>query len=383
MSERVLHLDHTSAPGGAEFALARMLQAGAEWMPVLSVPPSGRAGVYASLEGRVPVRVTGVVQRSGVSAGGVRQVAAAGARLLVQAAATRISPAFRTADLVDANTARAAAYGSLAALTSGVPFVVHLRDLVDAESLGGLGWRVMTRVALPRADGVIANSRTTLASALPYLRPDAATVVIPSAAGIGRSSSPARSGPLRIGMLARIDPWKGQALLLDAFGDAFPDGDVRLEFAGGAPFGHEDFADELRRTARERGLGDRVEFLGHVEDVDAVLRRWDIGVQASLRAEPLGQNVLQYLAAGLPSIVADEGGPAEWIEDDLNGIRFAPRDRAALAEALRRLGADAALRTRISAAAAATPGLLTDVEVMRAHGRFYRAVMRSRPQRRV
>jgi glycosyltransferase involved in cell wall biosynthesis len=93
--------------------------------------------------------------------------------------------------------------------------------------------------------------------------------------------------------------------------------------------------------------------------------------------------VLQYLAAGVPSIVSAEGGPAEWVEDERNGIRVAPRDTAALSAALRRLATDPALRERISSAARATAGLLTDAEVMHAHAGFYADVWeRTRNRRR-
>ena len=75
-------------------------------------------------------------------------------------------------------------------------------------------------------------------------------------------------------------------------------------------------------------------------DVPRLLDTWDVAVQFSTRPEPLGQNVLQYLAAGCAVVVADEGGPAEWIEDGVNGLRVTPRDVGALAEALRALDAD-------------------------------------------
>lgn len=377
----MLHLDHTSSPGGAEYALARMLMAGPGWRPLVLVPPSGRGGVYARLAGSAPVRVRGVSQAAGVAQGGRVALATGAVRLAVQAVVTRLDPAFRTADVVDANTARAAAYGALAAATSRVPFVIHVRDLVGPEALGRLGFATMSRVALPRADGIVANSQATLDSALPFLRQDAVTAVIPSASGL-RRTPPAASGaglraaPLRIGMLARIDPWKGQLLLLEAFAAAFPDGDERLEFAGGAPFGHALVVDDIRRRAAELGVGDRVELPGHVDDVDPLLAGWDIAVQASLRPEPLGQNVLQYLAAGRATIVAGEGGPLEWVEDGVNGLIVAPRDRSALARALRRLAEDPALRSRLATAAAATPGLLTDDEVAAAHAAFYREVRR-------
>jgi glycosyltransferase involved in cell wall biosynthesis len=379
-SIRVLHLDHTSAAGGAQFALVRMLRAEPSWRPVLSVPPTGRGGVYAALPERIPMRVVGIAQRAGVSAGGVGASAAAALRLALQALATRLDRAFRTAEVVDANTARAAAYGALAALTARVPFVIHLRDLVEPEALGGLGHTLMTRVALPRADGVVANSRATLESARPFLRSDTVTAIIPSASGLTRTTPLPRSGPLRVGMVARIDPWKGQALLLEAFAAAFADGDQQLEFAGSAPFGHDAYLSELRSLAARLGVEARVAFLGHVEDVPALLARWDIAVQASLRPEPLGQNVLQYLATGRATVVADEGGPTEWVVHEENGLRFAPRDKAALATALQRLHANPQLRTRLAHAAAETPGLRTDREVADAHAAFYADVLaRPRP----
>lgn len=375
---RVAHLDHTSASGGAQFALARMLAVGVDWQPLLLVPRGANRGVFDVLEDRVPIRVGGVVQPPGVSSSSALGLLGAAARLVVQTAATRFDRGFRSADVVDANTARAAAYGALAARSSRVPLVIHVRDFVDVDSLGRFGFATMSRVALPRADGVVANSHATLASAQPFLRADAVTAVIPSASGLQRTARGAREDglgrPLTVGMLARIDPWKGQTLLLDAFAAAFPGGDERLEFAGGAPFGHEHFLDELRVRATELGIADRVGFLGHVHDVKPVLQRWDIAVQASLRPEPLGQNVLQYLAAGVPSIVADEGGPAEWIQDNVNGIRVAPRNAGALADALGSLSGDAGLRARISADAVRTRGLLSDHEVMRAHADFYRRV---------
>ena len=76
-------------------------------------------------------------------------------------------------------------------------------------------------------------------------------------------------------------------------------------------------------------------------------------------------------------VAADEGGPTEWISDGVNGLLVPPRDVAALASALGRLDADAALRARLAAAASATPGLLDDAAVARAHLAFYDAVMRS------
>lgn len=371
---RTLFLGHTTVPGGAELALVRMLRADPRWNAVVLLARTPERGAFADVA--VAVRTTGVTQRAGASDAGPPAQAANAARLAWQAAATRVHPAFRGADVVVANTTRSAAYGALAARTSTVPFVVHVRDLADAEAIGSTGARVMRRLVLPRADGVVADTRRALDSALAFVRPGTPAAVIPSASGIVPRPVTARpDGPIVVGMLARIDPWKGQELLLDAFARAFAHGDQRLELAGGAPFGHEDFAARLRRRADELGVGDRVDLLGHVDDVDALLDRWHIAVQASLRAEPLGQNVLQYLAAGCATVVADEGGPVEWVDDGVTGLRVAPRDVDALADALRRLAADPALRRTLGEAAARTPALRTDADIAAEHAAFYDEVI--------
>jgi glycosyltransferase involved in cell wall biosynthesis len=85
--------------------------------------------------------------------------------------------------------------------------------------------------------------------------------------------------------------------------------------------------------------------------------------------------VLQYLAAGRAVVVADEGGPTEWVRDDVNGLHFAARDVHALAAVLRRLDESPALRERLGTEAASTPGLLDDSEVAEAHATFYNEVI--------
>ncbi|WP_341975697.1 glycosyltransferase [Microbacterium sp. LWO13-1.2] len=374
---RVVHLDHTTVRGGAELALVRLLSVDPAWTPAVLVPAIDEVDVFAQMPPTVVRRVRGVRQHSGGSGGSRTHLLGLAVRLVAQAAFTLTHPLVRTADVVAANSTRAAAYAALALRLSRRPLVVHLRDMIDEESLGAFGYRTMTRLVLPRADAVIGNSHVTLAGALPFLREGAVAVVIPSASGLTLSSGRVpTSGPLRIGMLARIDPWKGQAELLEAFADAFRDGTEELEIAGGAPFEHEGFAEKLRTRAAELGVGDRVHLLGHVDDTAALLNRWDIAVQYSTRAEPMGQNVLQYLAAGVTAIVADEGGPAEWVTDGVNGRCVTPRDVPELARVLRELASDGEGRDRLAAAAVQTPGLLDDAAVAAAHAEVFRRVAR-------
>ncbi|QMU97412.1 glycosyltransferase family 4 protein [Microbacterium esteraromaticum] len=373
-SPHIVHLAHTTAAGGAELALRRLLDAESDWQASLLVPAREEEDVFSEVSSR---SVRGVRQLAGASSGGPLRMVGLAARLLVQAAVTRWHHRVRDSDLVVANSTRAAAYGALAVLGTERPFVVHLRDHVTPESLGSFGYKMMTRLVLPRADGVVANSRGTLATASSFLRHDAVSAVIPSPSGLGalRSLPRAEGQPLRIGMLARLDPWKGQLDLIEAFARAFPDGDVELDLAGAALFEHDSFVAQLRRRAEELGVADRVNFLGHVDDIAPLLASWSITVQYSMRPEPLGQNVLQCLAAGTALVTADEGGPVEWVHHEQNGLRVAPRDVDALSAALRRLADDPQLRMRLGRAARATPGLLDDADIATIHAHLYRDVI--------
>lgn len=380
---RVLHLGHTCAVGGAELALTRMLAAHPGWNPVVMVPPGEQFGVFSDIA--VPVRTGGVRQPTGAASSGALGVVPLAARVLAQAAATRTDRAFRTADVIDANTTRAAVYGALAARSTRTPFVVHLRDMVASEALGRVGAAAMTRLVLPRADAVVADTQATVDTATPFVRPGTVREVIPSASGLvpvppgtSRAAQPRTGEPLRIGMLARIDPWKGQHLLLDAFAAVLSESDAIVEFAGSPFFGHDDYAAQLRARARARGVADRVRFLGQVDDVAALLAGWDIAVQYSTRPEPLGQNVLQYLAAGCAVIVADEGGPPEWVRDGVNGLAVPPRNHAALAGALRQLLTEPEFRRALATRAPATAGLLNDAQVAARHAHLYRRIVRDR-----
>ncbi|MBZ4486841.1 glycosyltransferase family 4 protein [Microbacterium sp. cx-55] len=286
--------------------------------------------------------------------------------ILRSAVALLRSRAVRGADVLVANTTRASVYVSLVGVLLRKPVIVHIRDLIERDAIGGTATRLMTTFVLPNAAAIIANSHASLALATPHIRDGSITAVIPSPSGLKVvDADVVRVSPRvkRIGLVARIDPWKGQELLIQAFADALPDSDEVLVLFGAAAFGHDEYLAELQRMTRRLGVEDRVEFAGHVDDVAAAIAGLDVCVQCSMRPEPLGQNVLQYLAAGKPTIVANEGGPSEWVDDGRNGLTFSARSVGSLSAALRKLCDDAILREKFGRAAASTPGLLSDEAV--------------------
>jgi len=162
------------------------------------------------------------------------------------------------------------------------------------------------------------------------------------------SETPSRQpvGPeIVIGTAGRLVELKGIEYLLSAVAALrhdFPN--LRLEIAGAGPL-----REKLESFASQAGLGDRVKFLGWIDDIQAVLSRWDIFALPSLE-EGFPIAALDAMAAGLPVVATKVGGVPELIEDGTTGWLVPPRDIESLASRLRVLVSDRELRVRMGAA---------------------------------
>jgi glycosyltransferase involved in cell wall biosynthesis len=87
------------------------------------------------------------------------------------------------------------------------------------------------------------------------------------------------------------------------------------------------------------GMHSNFKFLGRRNDIPDVLASCDIAVLPS-RAEGLPNAVLEYMAAGLPTIASRVGGNAELVEDGVTGLLVPAENSEALATALLRLMRD-------------------------------------------
>jgi glycosyltransferase involved in cell wall biosynthesis len=95
------------------------------------------------------------------------------------------------------------------------------------------------------------------------------------------------------------------------------------------------------------GLEQSFLFLGRRADIPDILACCDIGVLPS-RAEGLPNAVLEYMAAGLPTIVSRVGGSAELVEDGVTGLLVPPEDSPALSAALLKLLHDPGLARQMA-----------------------------------
>src|SRR5690606_30279405 len=101
--------------------------------------------------------------------------------------------------------------------------------------------------------------------------------------------------------------------------------------------------DKLKALAEDLGVAPRVRFLGWRTDAPSLYRSADLCVFPS-RFEPLGNVVIQAWAHGLPVIAANAAGPASLIRDGEDGALIPIDNAEALAEKVRALLADPALR---------------------------------------
>jgi glycosyltransferase involved in cell wall biosynthesis len=261
-------------------------------------------------------------------------------------------------DVVHANSLKACLIAGVAARLTRVPCIWHVHDRIEPDYLPRRAVALVRFLARRLPTAVVANSHATLASLrlAPEHRPAGVVVSgsVPSeffAAASPPTPERVPRAAMVVGMVGRLTPWKGQDVFLEAFARAFPDGDVRARVIGDALFDEENYAASLLARARTLRIADRVEFRGFCHDVPAELAALDVLVHASVIPEPFGQVVVEGMAAGLPVIASDAGGPAEVISSELDGLLVAPGDIEGLAAALRRLASDAALRHRLGRAA--------------------------------
>lgn len=155
-------------------------------------------------------------------------------------------------------------------------------------------------------------------------------------------------GTLVIAMTANLIPYKGHTDLIDALERVkgeLPDGWVLLCLGEDRGIGR-----QLAEHAQAKGLASQIRWLGSRDDVSDILSMSDIGVLCS-HEEGFSNSLLEYMAAGLPSVVTDVGGNTEAVIDGVTGIVVPPHNPQALASAIHRLLLNPLLRQQMGSSA--------------------------------
>lgn len=138
--------------------------------------------------------------------------------------------------------------------------------------------------------------------------------------------------PIRIVQVSRLDSKiKGQDILIRAIAGLRKRGiEVEATFIGEGPD-----LDSLQELARNEGVADSVTFTGNMprKEIYARLADFDLMVQPS-RFEGFGLTVAEGMAAGLPLVVPEGGGPWEVADRGRLAETFVNGDSASCADAI-------------------------------------------------
>jgi glycosyltransferase involved in cell wall biosynthesis len=149
--------------------------------------------------------------------------------------------------------------------------------------------------------------------------------------------------------VGRLKKRKGMRELICAFGRVAPRmPNSRLLIVGSVSSASRDYADELRRDAKQFGVANAVLFDETVtfNFMPSVLAAADIVAQPSLE-EGLGLSIIEAMASGKPVLTTDIPGIQEITTEPDVALVVPPDDPPALADALALLLTDEALRRRL------------------------------------
>ena len=243
--------------------------------------------------------------------------------------------------------------GDALARRAGIPNVLSLHggDLYDPSKASSPHrnplLRAWVRQLLRRADVVVGQSSNTLKNMRSIYTPELTGECIPL--GIERPPPGAANradygfgeNDVLLVTVGRLVARKGLGQLL-AFmqGAATYNQTVRLLIIGSGPL---DAA--LKAEAQERGVADRVQFLGQIDEAEKyrVLHMADIYVSTS-QHEGFGLVFLEGLACELPVVCYDHGGQTDFLDDNETGFLVELNDEATFRQRTQQLIENPALR---------------------------------------
>jgi glycosyltransferase involved in cell wall biosynthesis len=275
------------------------------------------------------------------------------------------------------------AKSAMAARAAGVPAVMHTaHGFVHDEPWfedalrwwAGLRTDMVVAVSSPLREHFIRRARipasrvTTIINGIDTARfaPREKSGILRKALGLGLDV------PL-VGCVARLDPVKNHALLLEAMALLVRQApDARLVLMGDGPL-----REALRAQAEALGLGARVLLVGTLADMPAAYNDLDVFVLPSV-SEGTSISVLEAMASGIPVVATAVGGTPWLLDGGACGTLVPSGDAAAMAEAIRGLLTDLARRTRM--AQSARKRVLEEfghAAMVRAYERLYRQIART------
>lgn len=259
-------------------------------------------------------------------------------------APTYLAAAWRRADVIHLHHPHSLADVAYALRPSLAPLVV-----TQHADYPSFIYRLPGKYVLHRAEAIVVPSKAHIALSRELHGFEQKVVVIPFGIDQHRWElvpPPPPGNPPRALFIGRLAEYKGVDFLLRAL-EMVPD--LRLDIVGSGPE-----RNRLQTLAQALAVADRVKWWGEYPDEDLPRRMADadfLVLPSVTTDEMFGMVLLEAMAAGRPVITtAVPSGVREVNEAGVTGLEVPIRDAGALAEAMRTLAEDPALRERMGAA---------------------------------
>jgi glycosyltransferase involved in cell wall biosynthesis len=219
-------------------------------------------------------------------------------------------------------------FGLPAAAMAGVAVrIANRREINPTNSPAHIA---LQRAAYACAHVVVANCRAAADRLAAERVPSSRIRVVPNGVDVAAHAARTHEIPIRrIVTVANLRKEKAHEVLFEAVPIVLqrcPDAEFII--AGDGPRRL-----ELERVAATLGIGSRVRFIGHVDDVASLLASSDMFVLPS-RSEAFPNSLIEAMAAGLPIVATRVGGILELVENQRTGVLVQPDNPRALGHAI-------------------------------------------------
>jgi len=143
-----------------------------------------------------------------------------------------------------------------------------------------------------------------------------------------------------VGIVGRLDPWKGHEYFLEAAAQVMKEiPEAKFLIVGEDIDQNKKQEIKLRNLAEKLRLTNNIIFTGQRNDIPEIMSSLDIFVLSSLK-EHFGRVIIEAMGCGKPVIATNAGGVPEIVKDGYTGILVPPGNSDVLARAIIDLSKD-------------------------------------------
>ena len=156
---------------------------------------------------------------------------------------------------------------------------------------------------------------------------------------------------LVIGMVGRVNAWKGQGDFLEAVTPILEQNPNAIAFLAGSAFAGEEWrVDELESQIAKSNVASQIKRIDYYEHTTELYNMFDIFVLPSTNPDPLPTVVLEAMACGKPVVGYRHGGVCEMVKEGINGLLATPNQPAELSKVIQELVEDPEKRNQFGQA---------------------------------